>query len=453
MIPPRACNDGIDNDGDGLIDYPEDPGCLDSLDSEEGNLPFCGISEDGQAVFNHRLPPTAQVVESTAHGLSHETGSCGGLDANEIVYALTVTDSATSILISTMGDPTLLNTVVYVRKDHCEDPLSEVACSAGAGPGGGGQQVILEHPAPGEYFIFVDGAEPGAAGQFLLRVRWIIPEAMECLPDDPLRVCVPGLICVPEAPGLAPVCSVPRCNDGLDNDGDGLIDFLEDPGCQDPLDNTELDDCLGPGFGPGCPACADGIDNDGDGLTDWSADPDCSGAGGLLEELECVLDLPIRWLPQSGTVTGVLYQFDLEQYPFVAPSLSEPSCDSNSWSEDVYALWLPSGAARLQATLIGEEMTPQLYVRRDSCSAGVEIASDCVFPPETTASVDATSVGPGVVFVFADANDITGRWGALYSLYVTATLSASSICDPFSSAILCPAGTACVDLGEGYRCR
>lgn len=47
------------------------------------------------------------------------------------------------------------------------------------------------------------------------------------------------------------------CDDGIDNDGDGLID-LEDPDCQ-PV-NPEI--------------CDDGIDNDGDGLIDGD-DPDC----------------------------------------------------------------------------------------------------------------------------------------------------------------------------------
>lgn len=31
----------------------------------------------------------------------------------------------------------------------------------------------------------------------------------------------------------------PQCNDGIDNDGDGLIDFPEDPGCESLGDNTE----------------------------------------------------------------------------------------------------------------------------------------------------------------------------------------------------------------------
>lgn len=51
------------------------------------------------------------------------------------------------------------------------------------------------------------------------------------------------------------------CNDGDDNDGDGLVD-ADDPGCASPL--LPLED----------PACDDGRDNDGDGLVD-AADPQC----------------------------------------------------------------------------------------------------------------------------------------------------------------------------------
>jgi hypothetical protein len=40
----------------------------------------------------------------------------------------------------------------------------------------------------------------------------------------------------------------PECNDGIDNDGDGLIDFPEDPGCADASDDTEA-----PANGPPSP--------------------------------------------------------------------------------------------------------------------------------------------------------------------------------------------------------
>lgn len=37
--PPAQCSDGIDNDGDSLIDYPEDPGCDGPTDDDEFNEP------------------------------------------------------------------------------------------------------------------------------------------------------------------------------------------------------------------------------------------------------------------------------------------------------------------------------------------------------------------------------------------------------------------------------
>ena len=36
---PKQCNDGLDNDGDGLTDYPNDPGCTGNSDNNENN---CG---------------------------------------------------------------------------------------------------------------------------------------------------------------------------------------------------------------------------------------------------------------------------------------------------------------------------------------------------------------------------------------------------------------------------
>ena len=48
----------------------------------------------------------------------------------------------------------------------------------------------------------------------------------------------------------------PQCSDGIDNDGDGKVDFPSDPGCSSPSDNSEVDtsqatvrgaDCRSPG--------------------------------------------------------------------------------------------------------------------------------------------------------------------------------------------------------------
>ena len=63
--------------------------------------------------------------------------------------------------------------------------------------------------------------------------------------------------------------TVPQCEDGRDNDGDGLID-ANDPGCD--ADNTEAPDNRPQPVSD----CNDGKDNDGDGLIDTAQDPDCA---------------------------------------------------------------------------------------------------------------------------------------------------------------------------------
>jgi hypothetical protein len=63
------------------------------------------------------------------------------------------------------------------------------------------------------------------------------------------------------------VGGVQGCSDGLDNDGDTLTDFPNDPGCSSYFDETEDPD----------PECWDTLDNDGDGDTDWPADLECWG--------------------------------------------------------------------------------------------------------------------------------------------------------------------------------
>jgi hypothetical protein len=48
-----------------------------------------------------------------------------------------------------------------------------------------------------------------------------------------------------------------ECSDGIDNDGDGLVDYPDDPGCPWPFASPEN------------PHCNDGIDNDVDGMVDF----------------------------------------------------------------------------------------------------------------------------------------------------------------------------------------
>ncbi len=93
--------------------------------------------------------------------------------------------------------------------------------------------------------------------------------------------------------GNGDVCDV-ACSDGLDNDGDGLTDFPDDPGCLDHSSAIES------------PQCDDGVDNDGDGATDFGEDPHCFAAHDPLEKNSVggcglgfeigVLLVPLMWL-------------------------------------------------------------------------------------------------------------------------------------------------------------
>jgi hypothetical protein len=62
---------------------------------------------------------------------------------------------------------------------------------------------------------------------------------------------------------------VPKCADGIDNDGDGRTDYPDDPGCASATDGSEADMTS-------ASACSDGLDNDVDGRTDYPSDPGCT---------------------------------------------------------------------------------------------------------------------------------------------------------------------------------
>ncbi len=81
---------------------------------------------------------------------------------------------------------------------------------------------------------------------------------------------------------------VAQCSNGSDDDGDGLTDFAPstgDPGCDSPQDDVEATDAQDPPS-----ACSNGIDDDGDGGIDYEhegqADPGCDSAEDLDEESE-----------------------------------------------------------------------------------------------------------------------------------------------------------------------
>jgi hypothetical protein len=88
------------------------------------------------------------------------------------------------------------------------------------------------------------------------------------------------------------------CQDGRDNDGDGLVDAAQDPDCEKGSEAGSTAapiPAVPPNTTPPPAAtgnqCSDGRDNDGDGLVDRAQDPDCqtgsSEGGGARAQSEC----------------------------------------------------------------------------------------------------------------------------------------------------------------------
>ena len=74
-------------------------------------------------------------------------------------------------------------------------------------------------------------------------------------------------VCSNNVTVTSPTPTPGQCNDGTDNDGDGLSDFPADPGCTSSTDPSEKEAGL---------ACDNGLDDDGTGTIDFPADPGCT---------------------------------------------------------------------------------------------------------------------------------------------------------------------------------
>jgi hypothetical protein len=45
VIDRPDCGDGLDDDGDGLVDFPDDPGCVDAFDDSSPVLRWSAITD------------------------------------------------------------------------------------------------------------------------------------------------------------------------------------------------------------------------------------------------------------------------------------------------------------------------------------------------------------------------------------------------------------------------
>jgi hypothetical protein len=288
-----ACDDGTDNDGNGLVDFPDDPGCASPSDPIESPNCSDGVDNDLDGLIDGDDPGCAAATAVS------EIAACeNGLDDD--------------------GD----GLIDHPADSGCTGPFDQseyLACRDGLDNDGDGR---TDYPtddgcsssnSDDEAPQCLDGFDNDGDGQidFPEDAGCTTPrsdlEGPQC--DDALDNDGDGDIDYPDDAGCtAPTADLegPQCDDALDNDGDGDTDYPDDAGCTAPtadLEGPQCDDALDNDFDgdidypddAGCPGptadlegpeCDDALDNDGDGLIDFPADPDCLDP---LDDLEATL--------------------------------------------------------------------------------------------------------------------------------------------------------------------
>jgi len=398
------CGNRIDDDGDGRIDYPADPGCSSASDNSE-------IDECITGVMVTEFNANGLVSGNTSGGTDHfqpVSGTCSFVTGNgpDLVYHYRVDQPTRQVVATMTAGSGFTEPILYVRKNMCGNQASQTSCG---GPGGTVVTANASMLTTGDsLFFFADGGFTGNAGTFTIQLDVQLDVGATCMTGLAWKHCGSGLKCQNS------MCVRTQCADMIDNDGDGKIDYPNDPGCTTPDDDSENSDtCMTNPTGPNCPQCGNGRDDDGDGLIDYPADPGCSSAADNDESDDCRnaagMNAQIIDITPTGQADGTTS----------GASLFTPGCSTFSTApEKVYEYRLTTPVSALIATTcttMSETLDTVVYIRQMSCT-GTELGCNDDYgsanPPAGTRCMGATSglqsyvqtgpLQPGTYFIFVD---------------------------------------------------
>lgn len=198
--PPVACADGVDNDGDGLSDFPADPGCASTGDTSESQpLPACadGVDNDQDGFTDHPADP----------------GCASATDDNEFNPAPPTELPARLTVSSDWGGGYCAD--VSVSNDTAKALEWTTRFSVQGTVRGLWNAVYAQH-----------GDEVSATG-----AGW--NKFLASGTSASFGFCA-------ERPVIPPACQ-----DNIDNDNDGRLDYPNDPGCATADDTDESDPVAG----------------------------------------------------------------------------------------------------------------------------------------------------------------------------------------------------------------
>jgi hypothetical protein len=196
--PPTACSNGLDDDGDGVTDFPNEKGCESSRDDDEVDpaVTQCsdGIDNDGDQLVDSE-DPQCLGQGTLSEGLVCDTVTPTPLSSTQMPVWIQGTTSGESLFtIECYGsyppspekafswvapaegwytvdtNNSAFQTLLGVYRSLCElDDVLE--CDVGSGTTPGASRVMLHLQAHEPIFIVVDGA--GEQGAFSLSIRQV----------------------------------------------------------------------------------------------------------------------------------------------------------------------------------------------------------------------------------------------------------------------------------------
>lgn len=208
-----ACDDGIDNDGDGKIDYPSDSGCTSVVGTDENNCGN-GACESGENAINCARDCAAQSQQRA------EIGGNTGTARVEIQHTF-IGDLVADLYVGSPSNHFCEIGVSHRQGGATKDIRRDIDLTPCA--------AFLPPSSLNPWFLNVVDAAQGDEGKI-----------------EVFKISIGGQIYT--ASGLpisiqdfstATTFISPQCNDGIDNDNDGLIDYPNDPGCDSSTDFDE----------------------------------------------------------------------------------------------------------------------------------------------------------------------------------------------------------------------
>jgi len=258
-----ACADRRDNDGDGWTDWPNDPGCINIFDDDETNTECAdGKDNDGDGLVDWQQDPGCQGAP-TSPSEARDPACSDGRD-NDGDGAV---DYPADLGCANTNDSSERNPQCSDGDDNDGDGKSDFPADPDC------TSALADREAAWACGDGVDNDFDGLTDfpddlgcSSRMDNSEINPQCSNARDDNGN-----GLADYPDDPGCASPYdsseSVPQCNDGLDNDQDGFVDYPADSACLNYEDGSEASNC------------SDGVDNDGDGLVDYPDDPNCITPG------------------------------------------------------------------------------------------------------------------------------------------------------------------------------